>query len=67
MRGSIRRRYVCLYIKPQSSLVQLRRDLRRLLLGEERLVHVAAVLEADVRVVGGAGHGHERCKFRVRQ
>jgi hypothetical protein len=46
--------------RPLSKLIQLRRDLRRLLLGQHRLVHVAPVLQTDVRVVGGAGHRHER-------
>ena len=49
------------YVTPHPLLVQLRRHRRRLLLlRDERLVHVAAVLQTDVRVVGGARHRHER-------
>ena len=49
------------YVNPHPLLVQLRRDLRRLLLlRDERLVHVAAVLETHVRVVGRARHRHQR-------
>lgn len=57
------------YVKrPDSYLIQLRRHLRRLLLlCNDRLVHVAPVLQADVRVVRGARHRHERSQFGVRQ
>ena len=65
-RRYVRTRASYVYITPHAS-VQLRRHLGRLLLREDRLVHVAAVLETHVRVVGRAGHGHQRCKFRVGQ